>query len=111
VNRTALTSLVHAALGELDTADGTAHLAMLAHALIDPIDPRLASCSALFVVPVEGLHRVPFLGPVFIERFYSNILTKGASAAEAMRAAQLTVRDIPEFRHPSFWAPFVVYGR
>jgi CHAT domain-containing protein len=33
-----------------------------------------------------------------------------ASAADSARAAQQSVRQTPEFQHPYFWAPFIVYG-
>ncbi len=37
-------------------------------------------------------------------------LVAGRSPAEALRRAQLTLRRDPRYRHPYYWAPFVVVG-
>lgn len=37
-------------------------------------------------------------------------LTRGASKPEALRRAQLALRRDPRYRHPFYWAPFVVIG-
>lgn len=47
---------------------------------------------------------------LFVDRFYAQIVESGASAAVAARTAQRSIRAISEFRHPYYWAPFVVYG-
>lgn len=41
--------------------------------------------------------------------FYA-ALSRGRSAAEALREAQLALRSAPETRHPFFWAGFVLIG-
>jgi CHAT domain-containing protein len=40
--------------------------------------------------------------------FYRRFLETGPG--EALRAAQLALRRQPRFRHPYYWAPFVLYG-
>ena len=37
-------------------------------------------------------------------------LAAGQSKAEAMRRAQLSVMRDPRYRHPFYWAPFVILG-
>lgn len=37
-------------------------------------------------------------------------LAKGASKTEALRDAQLVLRRDPRYRHPFYWAPFIVVG-
>lgn len=45
-----------------------------------------------------------------MERFYLELLTRGAPAAEALRRAQTAVRDQPRWSAPRYWAGFVVQG-
>lgn len=47
---------------------------------------------------------------LFVDRFYTELIDSSMSAASAVRAAQRWIRALPDFRHPYFWAPFVVYG-
>jgi CHAT domain-containing protein len=42
---------------------------------------------------------------------HRNLHVAGRSTAEAMRLAALALRKRPEYRHPFYWAPFVVVGR
>jgi len=42
--------------------------------------------------------------------FYANMLQKGLPAAAALRAAQNTIRQKPEWRSPHFWAAFTLQG-
>jgi CHAT domain-containing protein len=41
--------------------------------------------------------------------FYVSLLS-GKSPAAALRAAGDTVRSIPGYRHPYYWASFAVFG-
>ncbi|MGV3590840.1 MAG: CHAT domain-containing protein [Gammaproteobacteria bacterium] len=43
----------------------------------------------------------------FMDMFYRN-LYEGGSVAQALRAAQQQLKAIPEFRHPYYWAPYVL---
>ena len=45
-----------------------------------------------------------------MERFYRSHLRDGLPPAEALRAAQLALRQDPRWRDPYFWAPFVLQG-
>jgi len=42
--------------------------------------------------------------------FHRNLRGSGSSAAEALRKAALATRAKPAYRHPFYWAPFVVVG-
>jgi CHAT domain-containing protein/tetratricopeptide (TPR) repeat protein len=42
--------------------------------------------------------------------FYSNMLQHGMKPAEALRAAQNTIRQRPEWRSPHYWAAFTLQG-
>ncbi|HEX6085167.1 MAG TPA: CHAT domain-containing protein, partial [Thermoanaerobaculia bacterium] len=42
---------------------------------------------------------------------HRNLRVPGRSTAEAMRLAALATRKNPAYRHPFYWAPFVVVGR
>jgi CHAT domain-containing protein len=48
---------------------------------------------------------------ILMERMYEELM-KGAEKGEALRRAQLSLLSDPtlRFRHPYFWAPFVLYG-
>jgi CHAT domain-containing protein len=46
---------------------------------------------------------------VLMERFYTNWI-KGMSKAEALREAQLSLKAMPQYKHPFYWAPFVLIG-
>lgn len=45
-----------------------------------------------------------------MSRFYRGLLTDGLTPAAALRRAQLEVRRESRWRHPYFWAPFVLQG-
>jgi CHAT domain-containing protein len=40
--------------------------------------------------------------------FYAKLAQPGATRAQALRSAQLAVLARPEFRHPFYWAPFLL---
>lgn len=42
--------------------------------------------------------------------FHRNLRIPGRSTAEALRLAALATRNRPAYRHPFYWAPFVVVG-
>jgi CHAT domain-containing protein len=42
--------------------------------------------------------------------FYSNMLQRGMKPAEALRAAQNSIRQRPEWRSPYYWAAFTLQG-
>ena len=43
-----------------------------------------------------------------IERFYIELMKPGQSRAGALRIAQQSIREQPRFRHPGYWAPFLM---
>jgi CHAT domain-containing protein len=45
-----------------------------------------------------------------MKEFYSNLLDKGMTPAQALRAAQLSIRQKPEWRAPFYWAGFTLQG-
>ena len=45
-----------------------------------------------------------------VSEFYRQLNETGLSKAEALRAAQLHLLEQPRYRHPSFWAPFLLIG-
>ena len=44
-----------------------------------------------------------------MELFYRN-WKQGMSKPEALRIAQMTLKNMPQYRHPYYWAPFVMIG-
>ncbi|MEX0272357.1 CHAT domain-containing protein [Leptolyngbyaceae cyanobacterium UHCC 1019] len=46
----------------------------------------------------------------FMVQFYKELNQPNVSKAEALRRAQLALLKQPEFRHPYYWAPFVLVG-
>ena len=46
---------------------------------------------------------------ILMEHFYKNWL-KGMSKPEALRQAQISLKNMPQYRHPFYWAPFVMIG-
>lgn len=49
-------------------------------------------------------------GAVFIGQFYHELAKEKVSKAEALRQAQLSLLRNPNFRHPRYWAPYVLLG-
>jgi CHAT domain-containing protein len=49
-------------------------------------------------------------GAVFVGQFYRELAKGNVSKAEALRQAQLTLLRDPNFRHPRYWAPYVLLG-
>jgi CHAT domain-containing protein len=45
-----------------------------------------------------------------MQKFYQNLLVRRLSAGDALRTAQLELRKIPRWRHPFYWAAFVLQG-
>jgi len=45
-----------------------------------------------------------------MKHFYGNMLQKGMRPAEALRAAQNTLRQNPQWQSPHFWAGFTLQG-
>ncbi|MEL6779837.1 MAG: CHAT domain-containing protein [Cyanobacteria bacterium J06597_16] len=46
----------------------------------------------------------------FIDRFYDQLTQPGATRASALRAAQLTLLSDPQYKHPIYWAPYLLLG-
>lgn len=44
----------------------------------------------------------------FMIRFYETLQSPGTSRAEAVRAAQVHLLEIPSYRHPYYWSPFLL---
>ena len=45
-----------------------------------------------------------------ITRFYTELKQPGITRSEALRQAQLSLLRSPDYRHPYYWAPFVLVG-
>lgn len=45
-----------------------------------------------------------------MKNFYTNMLVKGMRPAEALRSAQNTLRQNPQWQSPHFWAGFILQG-
>ncbi len=45
-----------------------------------------------------------------MSRFYRNLLHKGLSATEALRATQIEMIEETQWKAPYFWAAFVLQG-
>ena len=46
----------------------------------------------------------------FMIAFYQNLARSGTTKAESIREAQLSLLQNPEYKHPFYWAPFVLIG-
>lgn len=49
-------------------------------------------------------------GAVFIDRFYQALAQPQATKAEALRQAQLSLLQDPDYRHPTYWSAYVLLG-
>jgi hypothetical protein len=47
---------------------------------------------------------------ILMTRFYDNWQNKGMTKPEALRQAQLSLKAMPDYRHPYHWAAFVLIG-
>lgn len=45
-----------------------------------------------------------------IAEFYRRLTQPGVTKAEALRQAQLSILNTPQYKHPYYWAPFVLVG-
>ena len=45
-----------------------------------------------------------------MSNFYANLKSGNLTTAGSLRAAQLDLLQSPEYRHPSFWAPYLLIG-
>jgi CHAT domain-containing protein/predicted negative regulator of RcsB-dependent stress response len=48
--------------------------------------------------------------PLLMQRFYQELTSTKVTKAEALRQAQLTLLENPQFRRPYFWSPMVLVG-
>jgi CHAT domain-containing protein/Tfp pilus assembly protein PilF len=46
---------------------------------------------------------------ILMQNFYKN-WQKGMSKPEALRQAQIVLKSMPQYKHPFYWAPFVMIG-
>jgi CHAT domain-containing protein len=46
----------------------------------------------------------------FMIKFYQNLADNKVTKAEAVRRAQLSLLQNPDYSHPYFWAPFILVG-
>jgi len=49
-------------------------------------------------------------GATFVEQFYQALAQPDTTKAEALRQAQLTLLQNPNYRHPTYWAAYVLLG-
>ncbi len=42
--------------------------------------------------------------------FYESLKAGGRTKAQSLRGAQLALLEKPEYRHPSYWAPYLLVG-
>ncbi len=49
-------------------------------------------------------------GAKFVRQFYRELAKTNASKAEALRQAQLSLLRDPNYRHPRYWAPYILVG-
>ncbi len=47
---------------------------------------------------------------ILMKHFYENWQEKGMSKPEALRQAQITLKNMPDYKHPYYWAAFEMVG-
>jgi CHAT domain-containing protein len=47
---------------------------------------------------------------ILMKKFYENWQKKGMNKTESLRKAQMTLKSMPQYQHPYYWAPFVMIG-
>ncbi|NEP20472.1 MAG: CHAT domain-containing protein, partial [Leptolyngbya sp. SIO4C1] len=47
---------------------------------------------------------------IFVNQFYQNLVQQQVTKAEALRQAQLALLHNPNYRHPTYWAAYVLVG-
>ena len=55
-----------------------------------------------------GVVPAPDVDQTQIEAFYDKLGDSAYTKAEALRSAQLELKNRPEFAHPFFWSPFLM---
>ena len=47
---------------------------------------------------------------LMVDEFYRALAKPGTSKAKALQHAQTVLRNDPRFRHPRYWAPYIMIG-
>jgi CHAT domain-containing protein len=89
-------------LSACETAAGDDRSALGLAGLAVKVGARSALAS---LWPISDASTVPL-----VTTFYRNLAQPGVNRAEALRRAQLKVLAEPRFRHPFYWAAFLMIG-
>ncbi len=97
-------NLALAVLSACDSANGGEGT----NADVDSIARNLAAAGVPEIV-ASRWHVDSAITRQLMVEFYANIMA-GKSAADSLRAASVSIRNLPQYRHPYYWASFAVFG-